>query len=152
VWIAPLFVRQRWPSWQGTGCYILHLTFQILSPSLQIRQTHDATELPFGGLAVFNGAGGCGRQISFPTFLEKKNAIFKKLIDSGLFSGRDAARAEDAQETPIQSHISPSLLVYEDNTRVRARRRGWGPHGASRSQKSGGRGTLDVWSTGVPRP
>ena len=30
-------------------------------------------------------------------------------------SGRGAARAEDAQGTPTQSHISPSKLVYEDN-------------------------------------
>ena len=29
-------------------------------------------------------------------------------------SGRGAARAEDAQETPNQSHTSPSILVYED--------------------------------------
>ena len=28
--------------------------------------------------------------------------------------GRVTTRAEDAQETPIQSHISPSVLVYED--------------------------------------
>ena len=28
--------------------------------------------------------------------------------------GRGAARAEDAQGTPTQSHISPSILVYED--------------------------------------
>ena len=21
VWVAPLFGRQRWPSWKGTGCY-----------------------------------------------------------------------------------------------------------------------------------
>ena len=26
-------------------------------------------------------------------------------------------RAEDARGTPIQSHISPSILVYEDKTR-----------------------------------
>ena len=32
------------------------------------------------------------------------------LIDSG----RGAARAEDSQGTPTQSHISPSKLVYED--------------------------------------
>ena len=42
------------------------------------------------------------------------------MINSGLvgstdFSGRCAARAEDAQGTPTQSHISPSILVYEDN-------------------------------------
>ena len=29
-------------------------------------------------------------------------------------SGRGAVRAEDAQGTPTQSHISPSILVYED--------------------------------------
>ena len=29
-------------------------------------------------------------------------------------SGRGAARAEDAQETPTQSHKPPSILVYED--------------------------------------
>ena len=39
-------------------------------------------------------------------------------MDSGLVGstdGRGAARAEDAQGTPTQSHISPSILVYEDN-------------------------------------
>ena len=30
-------------------------------------------------------------------------------------AGRGATRAEDAQGTPTQSHISPSILVYEDN-------------------------------------
>jgi len=29
-------------------------------------------------------------------------------------AGRGAARAEDAQGTPTQSHISSSILVYED--------------------------------------
>ena len=38
---------------------------------------------------------------------------FRAVIDSGL-AGRGAARAEDAQGTPTQSHISPSILVYED--------------------------------------
>ena len=31
-------------------------------------------------------------------------------------SGKGAARAEDAQGTPTQSHITPSILVYEDKT------------------------------------
>ena len=31
------------------------------------------------------------------------------------FSGRGAARAEDAQGTPTQSRISPSIPVYEDH-------------------------------------
>ena len=30
--------------------------------------------------------------------------------------GRGAARAEDAEGTPTQSHVSPSILVYEVNT------------------------------------
>ena len=29
---------------------------------------------------------------------------------------RGTARAEDAQGTPTQNHISPSILVYEGNT------------------------------------
>ena len=33
-------------------------------------------------------------------------------------SGRGAARAEDAQGTPTQSHISPTILVYKDNWRL----------------------------------
>jgi len=33
-------------------------------------------------------------------------------------SGRGAARAEDAQGTPTQSHISPSILVYEENNQI----------------------------------
>ena len=32
-----------------------------------------------------------------------------------LLSGRGAARAEDAQGAPAQSHISPSILENEDN-------------------------------------
>jgi len=54
--------------------------------------------------------------------------IFKKWIEglgfggrvsgfgSGVdrLSGRGAARAEDAQGTPTQSHISTSILVYQD--------------------------------------
>ena len=47
--------------------------------------------------------------------------LLLSVIDSGLVGstdyGRGAARAEDAQGTPIQSHISPSTLVYEE-TRV----------------------------------
>jgi len=34
-------------------------------------------------------------------------------------SGRGTTRAEDAQGTPTQSHISPSILVYEDKKGLR---------------------------------
>jgi len=62
------------------------------------------------------------RQIPQPPEIrrERLRHIFG-LIGSGLVgstdlhsSGRGAARAEDAQGTPTQSHISPSILVYED--------------------------------------
>ena len=36
---------------------------------------------------------------------------FKGVIDSG----RGATRADDAQGTPTQSYMSPSILVHEDN-------------------------------------
>ena len=42
------------------------------------------------------------------------------IIDSGLVGSKDfypgggTTRAEDAKRTPTQSHISPSILVYED--------------------------------------
>ena len=42
------------------------------------------------------------------------------LIDSGLI-GRGAARAKDAQGTPTQSHISPSILIHQENVRGAAR-------------------------------
>jgi len=40
------------------------------------------------------------------------------MLDSGLVGwlGRGAARAEDARGTPTQSHISPSILVYEERS------------------------------------
>ena len=34
---------------------------------------------------------------------------------------RDTTRADDAQGTSTQSHISPSIIVYEDYKRVKAR-------------------------------
>ena len=37
-------------------------------------------------------------------------------VDRLRVGGRGAARAEDAQGTPTQSHISPSILVYEENS------------------------------------
>ena len=43
--------------------------------------------------------------------------------------GRGDARAEDAQGTPTQSHISPSTLVYKDNCiRRKARSSEYGTH------------------------
>ena len=36
------------------------------------------------------------------------------MIEEG--SERGTTRAEDAQETPTQSHISPSILAYEDKS------------------------------------
>ena len=59
----------------------------------------------------------------------RDRAYMYRVIDSGLvgstgfhsshpqgheLSGRGTTRAEDAQGTPAQSHISPSILGYED--------------------------------------
>jgi hypothetical protein len=45
-----------------------------------------------------------------------KPVNFGATIDSGLVDpGSGAARAEDAEGTPTQSHISPSVLVYQNN-------------------------------------
>jgi len=41
-------------------------------------------------------------------------AILGPVSDYDRRSGRGTTRAEDAQGTPTQSHISPSILVYED--------------------------------------
>ena len=41
-------------------------------------------------------------------------ANMARIRQSGPDYGRGAARAEDAQGTPNQSHLSPSILVYED--------------------------------------
>ena len=62
---------------------------------------------------------------------------FEVEVDPLIQSG--TARAEDAQGTPAQSHISPSLRVYEDNWSRYARISG---HDVLRSLLSG---------TGVPR-
>ena len=40
-----------------------------------------------------------------------------EMIDSGLVR-RGTTRAEDAQGTPTQSHASPSILAYEDDSNV----------------------------------
>ena len=40
-----------------------------------------------------------------------------KVFGMWLDSGRGAARAEDAQGTPTQSHISPSILSYGEQAR-----------------------------------
>ena len=49
-------------------------------------------------------------------------SLCSKSLDSGFYlSGRGAARAEDAQTTPTESHVSPSILVYEDHQVVLSR-------------------------------
>ena len=43
-----------------------------------------------------------------------RNLYGARIRPSGANSGRGTARAEDAHGTPTQSHISPSILVYEE--------------------------------------
>ena len=54
-----------------------------------------------------------------------------EVIDSGLVgSGRGTARAENAQGTPTQSHISPSVLVHEEQPLDRRHARPQDPNGS----------------------
>ena len=46
---------------------------------------------------------------------QRRVSLYRVIIED--LSGRGAARAEDAQGTPTQSQVSPSILVYEDNLR-----------------------------------
>jgi len=46
--------------------------------------------------------------------LERFGAVLSESQGQNPAYGGGAARAEDAQGTPTQSHISPSILVYED--------------------------------------
>ena len=44
-----------------------------------------------------------------------RGTMFMSIRDRLRVSGRGTTRAEDAQGTPTKSHISPSVLVYEEN-------------------------------------
>ena len=43
-------------------------------------------------------------------------SCFTKYGLAGAWRGRGTTRADDAHGTPTQSHISPSILVYEEKT------------------------------------
>ena len=47
---------------------------------------------------------------------ERPRVAVRRLLwgDRLRLTGRGTTRADDAQETPIQSYISPSILVYEE--------------------------------------
>ena len=77
-----------------------------------------ATSQRFRGGLVFKAH----RLVYHPTLgwrviKKKKKTTFGDRLRVGWFNGfygRGATRAEDAQATPTQSHIPPSILVYED--------------------------------------
>ena len=65
-------------------------------------------------------------QVNYPQALRKATQWGQREVGRDdrprivCLNGRGAARAEDAQGTPTQSHTSPSILVYEDkDTNVR---------------------------------
>ena len=75
--------------------------------------------IPVTEMCSGSEAGSYLRLVDSCITQRKAQGPFSAVIDSGLvdstdFSGRGTARAEDAQGTPTQSHISPSILVYED--------------------------------------
>ena len=66
----------------------------------------------------------CEAGVSWPFFAwtrtrpghTRNNYYFDRLRVGWLNCGRGTTRAEDAQGTPTQSNISPSILVYEDKS------------------------------------
>ena len=71
-------------------------------------QASDASEFGFRGWEVARNL--CGATSPLRVIAHVHAVPGSGLIDSG----RGAASAEDAQGTPTQTHISPSILVYED--------------------------------------
>jgi len=55
-----------------------------------------------------------GRLDSVSVYIRIHTHIYIYVYIDSVLSGRGTTRAEDAQGTPTQSHISPSILVYED--------------------------------------
>ena len=79
----------------------------------------NASPLPDGGLCNSASVGLGPYSQADRLRLRYTFGNFGAVIDPGLaqqilIHGRGAARAEDAQGTPTQSHMSPSILVYED--------------------------------------
>ena len=59
---------------------------------------------------------GSSQSCDAPAAASSPEAAFKRLSLDGLREG--TTRAVDAQGTPTQCHISPSILVYEDTPEV----------------------------------
>ena len=72
------------------------------------------------GVAPVLANGGGRILVSLDTTLLLDEVIlasaFSFVVSELSVCGRGAARAEDAQGTPTLSHISPSILVYEDKS------------------------------------
>ena len=82
-----------------------------------LRDPEDLTYLGFWDLVFGVGSLGCGIE-KFERLVEEFGVAAGSplvIVYLGLVgSRRSAVKAENAQETPIQSHISPSILVHED--------------------------------------
>ena len=64
-----------------------------------------------GGVAMGGGAARVARAVTKSCKLVTRGLLGNRL---NRFSGRGTTRTEDSQGTLSQSHISPSILVYED--------------------------------------
>ena len=85
------------------------------------------------GLVPRGGGGGKGSAVSDRLRVCWLKTDFHEGPHTRGTSGRGTTRAEGAQGTPTQSHISPSILVFEDEKSLAGRVReegleirGWG--------------------------
>ena len=104
IWDAPLdvtfFLRS---SFGAIGRHLTPLAFQVMSERDKTRLDLEQTLRRFEPYEEVR------------TLLKPWTRSSTAVIDSGRdLSRRGTTRAEDAQGTPTQSHISPSILVYDD--------------------------------------
>ena len=88
----------------------------------QCSRMFENTRACWSPLFTCEGGGVCTRKIDSSLKLFELSIFVVKATThtrhSRELSGRGAARAEDAQGTPTQSHISPSILLYEEQCRL----------------------------------
>jgi len=66
--------------------------------------------------SAHTGSSGPDYGLGFLVKVLKPLKVVPSSLGDGLRVGRGAARADDAQGTPTQSHISPSILEYEEKS------------------------------------
>jgi len=91
--------------------YMVQCTYTIYKYIYMVQYTYTIYQYMY--MVEYTSIWHTAPSYCFTSMNDSKNSTLSLMIPRDL-SGRGAARAEDAQGTPDQSHISPSILVYED--------------------------------------